>query len=186
MTKKTDIVLAEAGLPEVKQKLILEKTPAKYILKRKGRAGMTLDYVEVGYIISKLNETFNYMWSFEVVESKVEGRQISVLGKLTAFIVIPNPNGNPIVQPVVKSQYGGSDLKTLQGTTTPVDTADDYKAATSDALKKCASLFGIAQDVFWKSEKQAPAVQARTAQDIVYGDTPNTAATIREIGRAHV
>jgi hypothetical protein len=54
---------------------------------------------------------------------------------------------------ISKEQYGGSDIKKYsQGTKIgqPLDIANDLKSAGSDALKKCASLFGIAQDVYWK------------------------------------
>jgi recombination DNA repair RAD52 pathway protein len=33
-----------------------------------------------------------------------------------------------------------------------VDFGNDLKSATTDALKKCASEFGLASDVFWKQE----------------------------------
>lgn len=165
----TKIIKAEdMGLSEKQSKLVLEKTPAKHIKKREGRGGQILDYVETGYVVSRLNETFKYMWSFEVKESKIENGQITVLGVLTAHIVLPtNP---PIVQAIVKSQYGGSDIKkTKDGRM--LDYADDYKAATSDALKKCASLFGIAQDVYWKSESEERKHGGRkTAEEAVYGD----------------
>ena len=36
----------------------------------------------------------------------------------------------------------------------PLDLGNDFKAATSDALKKCASLFGIGADVYEASEFQ--------------------------------
>lgn len=176
-TEKALVKIEDMGLSETKAKTMLEKTPIKYIKKRKGRGNQMLDYVEAGYVISKLNETFNYMWSFEIVESKIENKQISVLGKLTAYIVIPTTP--PMIQAIIKSQYGGSDIKTAVGSTQVIDTADDFKAAASDSLKKCASLFGIAQDVYWKSEKEdrqaASAAPVKTAADIVYKDTPNTA-----------
>jgi hypothetical protein len=136
-----------------KEQLIIEKTPAEYIKKRPGRGGMTFNYVETGYIIDRLNKIFNYMWSFEVKE-KTQNQsitQVQVLGRLTGFIVIPTTP--PIVQSIVKEQYGGSDVKKNQ-TGTPIDIADDYKAASSDALKKCASMLGVAQDIYWKSYEE--------------------------------
>lgn len=162
-----------AGLSEVKQKLVIEKTPKKFIKQRKGRAGMMLDYVEGGYVVSKLNEIFNYMWSFEITDDKVDGKFILVHGKLTAYIVIPVPNGQPIVQPIIKDQYGSADIKVSRDTGAAMDPGDDFKAAATDALKKCASLFGVAQDVYWKQDKAEP----RTADEIVYGDRPSTASS---------
>lgn len=151
----------EYGLVDPKKTaLVIEKTPAKFIKTRQGRGGFNPQYVETGYMIDRLNKIFNYMWSFEVKEKSQNQSltQVQVLGKLTGYIVIPsNP---PIVQAIVKEQYGGSEIKKWRaGTTdqqgnvvggTPIDIGDDYKAAASDALKKCASLLGIAADLYWK------------------------------------
>ena len=50
---------------------------------------------------------------------------------------------------VTKGQYGGSDIKVNRGGE-PVSVADDLKAAASDCLKKCASMLGIAGDIYWR------------------------------------
>lgn len=127
-------------ITEKTRKFILETTPKKFVKRRQGRGGKMLDYVETGYIISKLNEVFNYMWSFEVIEDKIGESQVYVKGKLTAHL-------SPDIA-ITKVQYGGSDIK-RKADGKPVDIGDDMKAASSDALKKCASLFGIASDIFW-------------------------------------
>ena len=170
----------EYGLSESKEKLILENTPAKYIKKRVGRGNMMLDYVETGYIISKLNEVFKYMWSFEVKEKQVNQSltQVSVLGRLTGHLIIPNTGGQAITQSIVKEQFGGAEIKKFSSghpmAGSPIDIADDFKAASSDALKKCASMLGIAQDVFWKSAREEKAkeetVKARSANTPNYGE----------------
>lgn len=151
----TDIIKAEYGLTDKKKTdLVIEKTPEKYIKHRMGRGNMVFDYVETGYIIDRLNKIFNYMWSFEVKEKQINQSvtQVAILGRLTGYIVIPaNP---PIVQAIVKEQWGGSDIKKSQTTGSPLDIGDDYKAASSDALKKCASMLGIAADIYWKSAKE--------------------------------
>ena len=64
-------------------------------------------------MIDRLNKIFNYMWSFEIKE-KTQNQsltQCQVLGKLTGYIVIPTTP--PIVQAIVKEQWGGSDIKQL-------------------------------------------------------------------------
>ena len=45
-------------------------------------------------------------------------------------------------------------LDDFSGLPLPLDLGNDFKAATSDALKKCASLFGIGADVYEASEFQ--------------------------------
>jgi|WetSurMetagenome_2_1015567.scaffolds.fasta_scaffold01987_6 hypothetical protein len=156
MDKPIKIIEPQYGLTDPKkEKLIMEETPPEYIKEKPGRGGFKLKYVETGYMIDRLNKIFNYMWSFEVVE-KTQNQsltQVQVRGRLTGYIVIPTTP--PIVQAIVKEQYGGSDIKRFgQGhplAGSPMDIADDYKSATSDALKKCASMLGIAADLYWKS-----------------------------------
>ena len=145
----------EYGLVDPKKTaLVIEKTPANHVKVRQGRAGMQIRYVETGYMIDRLNKIFNYMWSFEIKE-KTQNQsltQVQVLGRLTGYIVIPG--AQPIVQPIVKEQYGSAEIKKYSSTSqtagSPIDIGDDYKAAASDALKKCASMLGIAADLYWK------------------------------------
>lgn len=132
-------------VPTKTKQIILEKTPEQYIKKRQGRGGTILNYVETGYVIKKLNEAFNYMWSFEVIEQVIGQTQVYVKGKLTAHL---SPEVN-----ITKVQYGGKDIARWKDGK-PIDIGDDLKAASSDALKKCASLFGIAEDVFWPNGKE--------------------------------
>ena len=47
---------------------------------------------------------------------------------------------------IVKEQFGSSAVKRSNGNITSL--GDDLKAATSDALKKCASLLGLALDLY--------------------------------------
>ena len=102
---------------------------ADQVRSRPGQHGKTLSYVDVAAVITRLNEGCD-SWSFEVVSHKVEADEVIVLGKLTA-------DGQ------VKMHFGGSSI-TLDKEGRAISIADDLKAATSDALKKCASLFGVA------------------------------------------
>lgn len=145
----------EYGITDPKQiALVVEKTPANHIKVRQGRAGMQIKYVETGYMIDRLNKIFHYMWSFEIKEKSQNQSltQVQVLGRLTGYVVIPGTQ--PIVQPIVKEQWGSAEIKkygpTSQLAGSPIDIGDDFKAAASDALKKCASMLGIAADLYWK------------------------------------
>ena len=123
------------------KKMFNQKTPKKYIKKREGRGGFKFDYVEVGYVIKKLNEMFGPFWKFEIKDKGREGKQIWVLGKLTIYFAKDFF--------ISKEQYGSATVKiTREGKV--VNLGDDYKAAASDALKKCASMFGIAHDVYFQ------------------------------------
>lgn len=145
----------EYGLVDPKKTaLVIEKTPKEHVKYRQGRGSMQLAYVETGYMIDRLNKIFNYMWSFEIMEKSQNQSltQVQVRGRLTGYIVIPS--SPPIVQPIVKEQYGSAEIKQFSTghpkAGTPMDIGDDFKSAASDALKKCASMLGIAADLYWK------------------------------------
>jgi len=59
---------------------------------------------------------------------------------------------------IVKSAFGGSDIKRAKESGEIISLADDLKAAATDSLKKCASLFGVGLHLYGDSpsEKSAP------------------------------
>jgi len=110
---------------------IIEQEFDKSLIKtRKGRSGNRLSYIETPEYIKRLNLAFDYNWSFEIEEEKIESGFVIVRGKLTA-------------EGISKAQYGTSQVTLAKDTGEVVSIGDDHKAAGSDALKKCASLFGI-------------------------------------------
>lgn len=121
---------------------ITQKTPPQFIKKRPGPGGMELSYIEVGYVINILNQVFGWDWDFRILDQQIGNRQVWVRGELTVRL-----RGHAIT----KGQYGGSDIKFNRVSGEPVSIADDLKAAGSDCLKKCASLLGVAGDVYWGS-----------------------------------
>lgn len=133
------IVLKEIALsPQQKISLALP-TPNEFIKERKARGGKIAKYVEGGYVISQLNLIFGVPnWDFDVMEHEVVGKQVWVKGKLT---IIDHKNGFR----VSKTQFGQHDI------VDKVPLGDTLKAASTDCLKKCASLFGIALDVYWQN-----------------------------------
>lgn len=126
-------------------KYLLQKTPKNHIYKRKAKGGGTWDYVTGVYMKKVLNLMFGWDWSFEIVEHKfdLEVKQAYVLGKLTV-----NSGGRSIV----KMQFGRADIKVKQSDGLPLDIGNDLKAASTDALKKCAAELGIASDVYAPNE----------------------------------
>jgi len=126
------------------------------IRQREGRGGKMLDYLETHAVITRLNEAFAGAWSFEVVDYKTMEGEIVVHGKLTA-------GGQ------VKAQFGSADIHRLKGQDgergAPVSIGDDLKAAASDALKKCATLFGVGLHLYDKPQAaQRPPQQRQTQQ----------------------
>lgn len=97
---------------------------------RKGNGGVNLHYVEGAEYIKRLNDAFEHDWSFELIEYTIKDTEVIVIGKLTA--------GG-----ITKMAFGGSALTLARETGTVISTADDLKAAATDALKKACSLWGL-------------------------------------------
>ncbi len=135
--------LVPTWLKDNQRLVIMQKTPPACIKKRPGKGGKVWDYVEVGYVQQTLNFIFGFNWSFEVVSEEEKHGQIVVLGRL----IITSPDGK---HKITKMQYGGHDIMCKKNTRDALDYGNDKKAAASDALKKCASEFGIANDIYWR------------------------------------
>lgn len=125
---------------------MVQKTPQQHIYTRPAKGGGTWNYVTGNYIEKMLNYIFGWNWDFEVVNHGKEGDMVWVLGKLT----VKDDHGHTIT----KSQFGRSDVKIKKGGGM-LDFGNDLKSATTDALKKCSSLLGIASDVYGKLEIKA-------------------------------
>ena len=133
---------------------VVQRTPAAHIYKRPAKGGGQWEYVTGTYTKKVLNYVFGWLWDFEVTEHGFQGDQLWVLGRLT----VKDTRGIS----VVKMQFGRADVKFKKGTKEPVDFGNDLKAATTDALKKCAAELGIASDVYGKNEfKEIGAVPAK-------------------------
>lgn len=153
MADKNGVAVLPQYLNQAQLNFITQKTPKAYIKTRPGPGGMSLNYVEVGYVINILNQVFGWDWDFKVLDQQIGKKQVWVKGELSV-----RAKGHTIV----KGQFGGADIKFNRTTEEPVSIADDLKAAASDCLKKCASMLGIAGDVYWKElETQASEEEGR-------------------------
>jgi len=108
------------------------------------KGGRKLAYVSHQACTRRLIEVFGGDWSFEIVETRVEAKEVAVLGRLTCAGAI-------------RMQWGGA--RNLG------DLDDTMKAAGSYSLKKCASLFGIGlylwDDAPSEAENQRAKAEAR-------------------------
>ena len=130
-------------LSEAQVDFLLQRTPRHEIKTRQGRGGLQFSYVEHGYVTERLNLVFGFNWDFEVTDKQILEDEVIVEARLT----VRTPGG----QTIVKTQFGGAEIKRhASGAKSgkPLSIADDYKAAASDALKKCASLLGIGLDLY--------------------------------------
>jgi len=132
------IIIRQVKLPPAVKKQIYLETPVEFIKERKGKGNKTFRYVEGGYVVARLNQIFSPVgWDFEIIEHIIEPTEVVVKGRLT----IKNPLQK---YQVSKTQYGSKERYAA------VPLGDTLKAASTDALKKCASFFGIALDVYWQ------------------------------------
>jgi len=138
--------IEKVKLPAIQKsslEVLSETTPKDKIKQRPGPGNMVLNYVEIGYVVNKLDEAFNHLWEFEILDEKVGETQIWVKGRLTVHLA---PNFS-----IKKESYGGASIKKYKDGDV-IDVGNDMKAAASDALKKCASLLGVAKDVYYPNE----------------------------------
>lgn len=147
------LTIPKTWLAENQLTFMLQRTPKEQVYRRKGRGGKDFDYVTGSYITKALNYVFGWNWDFEVVEHGKEGDHVWVLGRLTVRGTKPGEN-------ITKTQFGRSDVKVLTSGKGNVDYGNDLKAATTDALKKCASMLGFASDIYGKMEYRQESGQA--------------------------
>lgn len=96
---------------------------------------LTFDYVEAAAVIDRLNDATGGVWQFTILHSEDKENNISVLGKLSLY--------HDTLGWLSKEQYGSA-----QYTGAGESWGDMHKAATSDALKKCAQQWGVANHLF--------------------------------------
>jgi len=141
---QADLSLANDNSLNAKQlQLLLEKTPSQYVRQRPAKGGGVWHYVSGAYVRKVLNLMFGWDWDFEVLSEMIQGNQVIVKGKLTCRV-----NGKSIV----KTQFGCKEIMMRKGTNEPLNLGNDFKSATTDALKKCSAEIGIAGDIYGKDE----------------------------------
>jgi hypothetical protein len=95
------------------------------IKKRPGSFGRTLEYVPANEVIKRLIEAG--AWNCRIVKEVISDDEVAVLIELE-------------IDGSKRQQWGGKQRK-------GVSLADALKAATSDGIKKAATLFGVALDL---------------------------------------
>lgn len=139
-------MLGDLPFTDKQLNMLMAPTPSKFIHNRPIPGGGTADFVSGHYVMNVLNYVTAFQWNFEVLDEKIAFGQIIVRGQLS----YPKKDGTMII----KTQYGRANIKYPKGVTwqsqnaAPLDYGNDFKAATTDALKKCASLAGVAWDIY--------------------------------------
>lgn len=136
--------LIPAGIPPALYQIFTQETPKAEIRTRSGRGGRVLLYTDGAYVIRTLNEAFGWNWDFDAdheeilyyndrpLEVRCRGRLIVRAGETV----------------ITKTQFGSQPIEFLKDGSAPVSLGDAFKGAATDALKKCASLLGIALDLY--------------------------------------
>lgn len=159
------------------------KTPKDRTYTRPAKGGGEWTYVKGSYIRKRLDRAFGNAWTFEVQTSLKEAYEVAlatkvciVKGKLSVltfsdelnqYITVSKeqfgrtevkfktenvfgPNGELVYE---TNKYGKRVPKKIP-TNDPLDFGNDMKGAVTDCLKKCASLFGVAADIYEQEEYQ--------------------------------
>jgi hypothetical protein len=118
------------------------------------RGGVEVTFISGEQVVSRLNEVLGVGgWSFRIVRHDInpEADEAWALGELVAEI------GE---RSVVRQQFGSQKVRRSRSTGAPLDLGFDLKGASTDALKKCASLLGVG---LYLSRKEPTPYTARGA-----------------------
>jgi hypothetical protein len=129
---------------EALRQIMTQRTPEKEVRTRPGRGGKPLKYTDGAYVIRTLNEGFGWDWDFvadneQLIEFNGQPFEVKVRGTLTVRYKGLS---------VTKTQFGCQPIEMLSNGSKPVSIGDAFKGAATDAMKKCASLLGIALDLY--------------------------------------
>jgi len=156
---------------------ILQRTPQEHIYERPAKGGGKWKFVTGVYVKKVLNYVFGWLWDFQIIDKGKEGNQVWVQGRLT----IKDKDRNILI---VKEQFGRADIKFKKNSKEMLDYGNDLKAASTDALKKCASEIGIASDIYGSNEfkdiKEAP----KKVEEVLKKPVLDIIATIKKMKTA--
>jgi outer membrane biosynthesis protein TonB len=135
-------------LTDLAKNVIERPLPKEKIRQRPGKGGLTFDYVTPDFVIDLLNEAFEYRWSTSIFHQTMHGDTAVVGVNLTVW----DAEGNPIN----KAQFGSCDVGRGMGP------GEAFKGAASDAMKKAATLLGVAIELYQEEETPAAAASKFT------------------------
>src|SRR5215475_2898039 len=185
--ESTAMATVQAGLAEPAKdrqleaikRILSQRTPPDEIRVRDGRGGQKLKYTDGAYVIRTLNDALGWDWDFvadneELLMNGDRPFEVKCRGTLTVRM-----DGRT----VTKTQYGCQPIEMKRDGTAPVSIGDCYKGAATDALKKCASMLGIALDLYdsdYKPEKYADPTPAGNGQSTKA--TSHILAQVKQLG----
>ena len=142
-------------------KLIKERTAGKTKNPKTGRwEDNILSYISANTCIDLLNKAFGHNWSMRIVDRWMEPGVPFPFVEKDGKVPVPQPptawcivelsvdfvDEDGKIHTVTKSAFGSQSITGNQST----QSTNGYKGAQSDALKKAATLFGIALELYRK------------------------------------
>lgn len=108
------------------------------------------------YVIERLNDVFGHIgWGFEITEKEVDGTDVAMRGKLTIYKItdkgdkITSAENTIIKEPLIVRENWGT-----AKTNKYMPKGEAYKSASTDALKKCASMLDIGHEAYKGLERR--------------------------------
>lgn len=135
--------LIKKGLTPEQIAVLQGYTPARFLQVRKIRGREVVTYVDHHYVVAALNFAFGHSWTEEYEAPIFQGDHVATRCRLTVTF----PDGTT----AARTATGGHPIARYTGgehAGEVIDLGDAIKAAEADALKKAASKFGIAWDVY--------------------------------------
>ena len=116
-------------MPEVDIAELTKPFPPEALEQREGGRGKFFTYIKTHAVINRLNRACHYQWDWRIIEQHMEADLLVCRGELT----IPGLG--------TKAAVGVQEIR-------PGGGADLYKGASSDAMKKAATMFGVGIELY--------------------------------------
>jgi hypothetical protein len=113
------------------------------------RGGVEVTFISGEQVVRRLNEVLGVSgWSFRILRHDIsaEADEVWALGELVADV-----DGKL----VTRQQFGSQKIRRSRSSGAPLDLGFDLKGASTDAMKKCASLLGVGLYLSRKEPLQA-------------------------------
>jgi len=142
-------------------------------LRQLNKGSATLTYVPVSEVIARLNNVLG-LNGWNVTASEAWRDELNPEWVIAKVTLVANIDGVE----TTRIGWGGQKVKGNNG---PLDLGDEFKGATSDALKKAAQAFGVALDLA-RDEDMLAIEREEAAEKISYDQKRFIKNHIKELG----
>lgn len=151
-TQPMDISMEETPFSEINALNIIQTPTNPAWKKQRVSSGKSLDYISGDTVTRLLNKAFRYRWSFYILETRMVESQDKIQKSYNNEPPKPSIPQLPVVQVHGRLVVPGWGVREQWGAQ-PLSGGSDvqehaFKSAATDAMKKCASMFGIALDLY--------------------------------------